>query len=186
VVKSKSLYIWFSAFRSAEHDLYDQVNSLIEKANGLWDERNTAALEQGELELPRMLPLVRLKASFDETFVTCYPHMLKKVDTTGVSAISNPIRFGQEFQGKIANPRDVLVFHRTKKSAGRNKVVVDQPELSIDDPTLTVSEKISRLRVQTLVKEFLGAQELQILGEPGMSVAIETFVDKDDTHAIQR
>ena len=65
-------------------------------------------------------------------------------------------------------------------------MVVDQPELSIDDPDLTISEKISRLRVQTLVKEFLGAQELQLLGEPAMSVAIETFVDKDDTHAIQK
>jgi double-strand break repair protein MRE11 len=64
-------------------------------------------------------------------------------------------------------------------------VVVDQPELSIDDPELSISEKISRLRVQTLVKEFLGAQELQLLGEHAMSAAIETFVDKDDTHAIQ-
>ena len=34
---------------------------LIEKANALWDERNTEAVKRGEVELPRMLPLIRLK-----------------------------------------------------------------------------------------------------------------------------
>lgn len=103
-----------------------------------------------------------------------------------MNSLSNPIRFGQEFQGKIANPRDLLVFHRAKKTASRSKVVVEQPELSIDDPELSLAEKISKLRVQTLVREFLGAQELQLLGEAAMSSAIETFVEKDDTHAIQK
>jgi len=38
--------------------------------------------------------------------------------------------------------------------------------------------------VGTLVKEYLAAQELQLLGESGMSDAIQMFVDKDDIHAI--
>ena len=38
-----------------------QVNELIEKANLLWDERNERAVAEGEDELPRMLPIVRLK-----------------------------------------------------------------------------------------------------------------------------
>ena len=50
---------------------------------------------------------------------------------------------------------------------------------------LSVAEKLSKIRVQTLVKEYLAAQELQLLGEVGMSDAIEMFVDKDDPHAIQ-
>ncbi|KAG6840299.1 meiotic recombination [Blastosporella zonata] len=109
-----------------------------------------------------------------------------KVDTTGVTATSNPIRFGQDFQGRIANPRDVLVFHRSKKPATRTgKVAIDQPELSIDDPTLSVSEKLAKVRVGTLVNEYLAAQELQLLGEGGMSDAIQMFVEKDDIHAIQ-
>ena len=107
------------------------------------------------------------------------------MDTTGVTETSNPIRFGQEFQGRIANPRDLLVFHRSKKSASRSaKVAIDQPELSIDDPDLTISEKLAKVRVGTLVKEYLAAQELQLLGENGMSDAIQMFVDKDDIHAI--
>lgn len=149
--------------------LTSQVNELIDKANEQWDERNARAIAEGEAELPRPLPLVRLK-----------------VDTTDVSEMSNPVRFGQEFQGRLANPRDVLTFHRSKKSAARGtKVKADQPELSIDDPELSISEKLSKVRVQTLVREYLAAQELQLLGETGMSDAIETFVDKDDTHAIQ-
>ncbi|KAI0640408.1 DNA repair exonuclease [Trametes meyenii] len=146
-----------------------KVNELIERANAEWDERNARAVSEGEPELPRPLPLVRLK-----------------VDTTGVSEMSNPVRFGQEFQGRIANPRDVLVFHRSRKGATRaSKIKADVPELSIDDPNLSTGEKLSKVRVQTLVREYLAAQELQLLGEGGMSDAIETFVEKDDIHAIQ-
>ncbi|KAF7969669.1 hypothetical protein HWV62_26723 [Athelia sp. TMB] len=145
-----------------------RVNTLIDKANAQWDERNDKAVMDGEEALDRMLPLIRLK-----------------VDTTGVTEMSNPIRFGQEFTGRIANPRDVLVFHRAKKSASKSKVIIDQPELSIDDPDLTTSEKLAKVRVATLVKEYLAAQELQLLGEAGMGDAIQMFVEKDDTHAIQ-
>ncbi|KAJ6588269.1 Mre11 DNA-binding presumed domain-containing protein [Mycena capillaripes] len=151
--------------------LKNKVNALIDQANAQWEERNTRAVEDGEEPLPPMLPLVRLK-----------------VDTTGVSEMSNPIRFGQEFQGRLANPRDVLVFHRAKKSAARSgKVVAEEPELEEDpaDADLTSSEKLARVRVATLVKKYLEAQELQLLGEMEMSDAIAMFVEKDDTHAIQ-
>lgn len=57
--------------------------------------------------------------------------------------------------------------------------------LSIDDPDVSTSEKLAKIRVQTLVREYLAAQELQLLGEGGMSDAIQTFVEKDDPHAIQ-
>lgn len=103
--------------------------------------------------------------------------------------MSNPIRFGQEFQGRIANPRDVLLFHRAKKGASRRGKgkggEVDEPELSIDDPNITTSEKLARVRVETLVREYLATQEMQLLGEGGMGDAIQTFVEKDDPHAIQ-
>lgn len=100
--------------------------------------------------------------------------------------MSNPVRFGQEFTGRVANPRDLLFFHRAKKAAARSKVFTDEPELSIDDPQLTAKEKLERVRVETLVREYLAAQELQLLGENGMSDAIQTFVDKDDIHSISR
>ncbi|KAJ7130325.1 Mre11 DNA-binding presumed domain-containing protein [Mycena epipterygia] len=140
-----------------------KVNALIEKANEQWEERNARAVEDGEEELPTMLPLVRLK-----------------VDTTGVSEMSNPIRFGQEFQGRLANPRDVLVVRRG------GKVSAAEPELEDDplDAGLSNEEKLARVRVGTLVKKYLEVQELQLLGEMEMSDAIAMFVE-DDTHAIQ-
>ena len=100
--------------------------------------------------------------------------------------MSNPVRFGQEFYGQVANPRDVLAFYRSKKGTRTGKIVIDQPELSIDDPELTTAEKLAKVRVETLVHEYLAAQEMQLLGEAGMSDAIETFVEKDDIHAIEQ
>ncbi|KIY62380.1 DNA repair exonuclease, partial [Cylindrobasidium torrendii FP15055 ss-10] len=149
--------------------LKKKVEALIEEANTQWDERVEQYRErEGDQfeDIPRMLPLIRLK-----------------VDTTGVSEMGNPHRFGQEFQGRLANPREVLVFTRAK-AARAAKVTVDQPELSIDDPNLSASEKLEKVRVSTLVKEFLAAQEPQLLGENGMADAIQMFVEKDDLHAI--
>jgi double-strand break repair protein MRE11 len=103
--------------------------------------------------------------------------------------MSNPIRFGQEFTGKIANPRDVLVFHRAKKSASR-RVVADEPELAglngEDDGDGHYNLVAGRVRVHSLVQEYLRVQEMQLLGEAGMSDAIQVFVEKDDTHAISK
>lgn len=103
--------------------------------------------------------------------------------------MSNPVRFGQEFAGKIANPRDVLVFHRAKKSAAR-RVVADEPKLTEFDGDEEGDglEKLAagRVRVHSLVQEYLRAQEMQLLGEAGMSDAIQIFVEKDDPHAISK
>ena len=101
--------------------------------------------------------------------------------------MSNPIRFGQEFTGKIANPRDVLVFHRAKKSATR-RVVADEPELGGLDGEEDGLDKLAagRVRVHSLVQEYLRVQEMQLLGEAAMSDAIQIFVEKDDIHAISK
>lgn len=114
--------------------------------------------------------------------------MIIQVDTTEVTEMSNPIRFGQEFTGRIANPRDVLLFHRSKKTSSRSRAAkndAEEPVLSIDDPDMPVSEKLARVRVGQLVREYLSVQEMQLLGEAGMGDAIQLFVEKDDSHAIQ-
>lgn len=41
--------------------LKKKVEELIVRANEQWDERNAKAVAEGETELPRMLPLIRLK-----------------------------------------------------------------------------------------------------------------------------
>jgi double-strand break repair protein MRE11 len=49
-----------------------KVNALIEKASVLWDERNTEAVKRGEAELPRMLPLIRLKVILSNARLKVY------------------------------------------------------------------------------------------------------------------
>ncbi|KAG8902357.1 meiotic recombination [Tulasnella sp. 403] len=147
--------------------LRSRVEALIKRAEDEWTERNNEAVENGDEPLDPMLPLVRLK-----------------VDTTGVAEMSNPIRFGQEFQGRVANPRDLLVFQRAKK-VNRKAVKADQPELTIDDPDMTIQEKLAHVRVSELVEEYLGAQELQLLGEHGMSDAVQVYIEKADPEAIK-
>jgi double-strand break repair protein MRE11 len=127
----------------------------------------------------RPLPLIRLK-----------------VDTTGVADMANPVRFGHEFTGRLANPRDVLAFHRsavrkgagtgTRRAHGKSAAPedIDIDAMVDSDEDLTPAEKLSRVRVQNLVRDYLMKEELQLLGETGMGDAIEVFVDKDDIHAI--
>lgn len=107
------------------------------------------------------------------------------MDTTGVTETINPVRLSQEFQGRVANPRDVFVFHRAKQSRGA-KVVMEKPELSIDNPDLTIEEKLAKVRMHTLVQEYLGAQQVQVLAEPGMSDALEIFMNKDDIRSFEK
>lgn len=80
---------------------------MIAKAAQEWNERNAEAVENGDEPLDPMLPLIRIK-----------------VDTTGVSEMSNPIRFGQEFQGRVANPKDLLVYSKAKKAAQKGTIPV--------------------------------------------------------------
>lgn len=40
---------------------------LIDKANDVWDRRNAQAVRDGDVELSRMLPLVRLKVAESPT-----------------------------------------------------------------------------------------------------------------------
>lgn len=78
--------------------LREKVNELIDRANAQWQEAQDLLPEEERLE-KRPLPLVRLKVVY------------------APNDLGNPIRFGQEFSGKIANPKDVLAY--TKKKAVR-------------------------------------------------------------------
>ena len=60
------------------------------------DEYEKRKAEDDDLE--EMLPLIRLK-----------------VEYTGFTSF-NTQRFGQPFVGRVANPKDILLFHRKRKS----------------------------------------------------------------------
>ncbi|PVF95145.1 DNA repair exonuclease [Serendipita vermifera] len=138
-----------------------RINEMIVEATREFRERNA---DLGKA-IPSMLPLIRLR-----------------VDTTGIPEMSNPQRLGLEFQGKIANPRDVIHFIRTK--ARNTKNIINQPELSIDQLDLNPKEKVDKVRVGQLVEEYLKAQEMRLLEPADMNEAIENYVEKEDSHAI--
>jgi double-strand break repair protein MRE11 len=76
-----------------------------------------------------MLPLIRLKVSYWGRNTTSADH---KVETTDAKEMTNPVRFGQDFIGRVANPRDILQYYRKKKQAERSKLPPTQsPEADI-------------------------------------------------------
>lgn len=46
-------------------------------------------------------------------------------------------------------------------------------------------ERIEKIKVETLVRQYLEAQTLQMLHENGIGHAVNAFVEKDDKHAIE-
>lgn len=38
--------------------------------------------------------------------------------------MTNPVRFGQDFIGRVANPRDILQYYRKKQAAERSKSIM--------------------------------------------------------------
>lgn len=90
-----------------------QVGELIKEAKRDWKERH----EDDEQETEMMLPLIRLKVGYRA--VKC--RRLRQVETTGAKEMSNPVRFGQDFIGKVANPRDILQYYRKKQATERSE-----------------------------------------------------------------
>jgi Mre11 DNA-binding presumed domain len=87
-----------------------QVNTLIEQANKLWDERNAKAAEDGEPELPRMLPLVRLKV-YSVPFLKVVlkkVYMLSLYRWTQQALQKPPIQFASDKNSKAVLPTLVI------------------------------------------------------------------------------
>lgn len=54
-----------------------------------------------------------------------------------------------------------------------------------DTSALTTSDRLSKLRMANLVRQYLQAQNLEVLVEGGLEDAVMRFVDKDDKDAIK-
>jgi hypothetical protein len=46
--------------------------------------------------------------------------LINQVETSEAKEMTNPVRFGQDFIGRVANPRDILQYYRRKKQAERS------------------------------------------------------------------
>ncbi|GAA5871171.1 hypothetical protein JCM3774_006812 [Rhodotorula dairenensis] len=153
--------------------LKSKVNELIERANKEWDE-----LHPDEDESDRLLPLIRLRVDYSGG-----------PDGNGYFEVGNPQRFGQDFVDKVANPRDVVQFHR-KSATRKAKVTMNQPDLkSLDAALLEATETgdnsgLEKVTVTSLVHEYLEAQNLNVLSESLIQNAVDEFVGKGDKDAV--
>nr|WJN24888.1 double-stranded break repair protein [Pseudozyma thailandica] len=139
-----------------------RVEGLIKRAKQEFEERWPGK------EMP--LPLVRLRVEYTN------------------QEISNPQRFGQEFAGKVANPKEVLQFTKRKalRSGRRDQDDANAPSAYVDveEEGLLPAERLAKVDVGKLVQEYLQAQNLDILNPEGLEGAVLNFVEKDDRDAI--
>ena len=149
---------------TSEHDAW--IQGLLERnVNEMIAEAVEPYRARGSPESDIPLPLIRLR-----------------VDYSGGFSTINGQRFGQKFVGKVANPNDLLQFHkslvRKKKEAegvvGRGGGAdVEVEEEAIGNPQLQ-----DQRRIEQLVNTNLTAG-LQLLSEMDMSNALDDFINRD-------
>ena len=109
----------------------------------------------------KMLPLIRLRVEYSGGFSTF-----------------NPGRFGLKFVDRIANPRDVLSFYRSRRQINK------KDQVDIINPTLP--ERLDPTKVDDLIEEYLKVQDLVVLSGKRFGKVLRHFVDKDDTNALPK
>jgi len=88
---------------------YFQVEEMIIRASKEFRKKSS--------KMPTM-PLIRLRVRV--ILGSGVPSKLthsQQVDYTGFSTV-NPQRFGQRFVGRVANPNEILLFHKKRNAAG--------------------------------------------------------------------
>lgn len=108
------------------------------------------------------------------------PLIRLKVEYSGYSTV-NPQRFGQRFVGRVANPNEILLFHKKRGMNPRARVDKEQDLLA----RATRPENLDDTRIEDLIGAFLGpTQTLEILPENELHLALHSFVEKDEKSAI--
>ncbi|KAL1527686.1 hypothetical protein AB1Y20_009072 [Prymnesium parvum] len=144
----------------------DQVNELLAQLA----ERTPEGAMDGHLAQLHAHPLVRLK-----------------VDYSGYSTC-NPQKFGQRFVDKVANPKDILLFQRTKVRRMQERAAALEAGGAASDQTGENEEEDPSNTIQCLVAEFLHntkSGQLRLLSEAELNQAVfHEFVLKDNKGAI--
>ena len=115
------------------------------------------------------------------------PLIRLRVDYTGGFGTINAQRFGQKFVGKVANPDDVVQFH--KSAARRRKeegaaAEAERARAAAEEEAVGNPVMADQRRIENLVSANL-AKGLQLLSENDLSNALDDFVNRDPS-AISR
>ena len=157
--------------------LENRVNAMIVRAGRKHRERHATNGRDDVDMLDRLnLPLIRLR-----------------VDYSGGFSTINPQRFGQKFVGKVANPHDILLFHKSQKKQRRDGVDVDEDMIDQEAAALEEEDALAdgmlenQRRIDRLVREHLSTSDgLQLLTPNDLSAALDDFVNRDEKAAISK
>jgi len=150
-----------------------RVNTMIDRAARKHRERH--APKEIDMTDRLNLPLIRLR-----------------VDYSGGFSTINPQRFGQKFVGKVANPHDVLLFHKSQKkrngvSNGVDEEMADGVDAEYEEDPQADGMLENQRRIDRLVREHLSTSEgLQLLTPNDLSAALDDFVNRDEKAAISK
>ncbi|XP_063061928.1 double-strand break repair protein MRE11 [Engraulis encrasicolus] len=113
------------------------------------------------------------------------PLIRLRVDYSGGFEMFNSSRFSQKFVERVANPKDIIHFIRTKQRREENKDELEE-ELDFEALMSRASDQLS-LRVEDLVNQYFQSSEkgLSLLSEQAMGKAVQEYVDKDERYAIE-
>jgi hypothetical protein len=111
-----------------------------------------------------------------------------KVEHTGFTTLNNQ-RFGSQFVGQVANPSDILLFHKRRggESAKGGKAAASRKKRSTAGLDVPVEpEDLEQINIEDLIVQNLANNEkkLELLDEKSMGEALEQYVDKKEARAI--
>jgi double-strand break repair protein MRE11 len=151
--------------------LEDEVRLMVlhakEKMQQVHQEAKVAGNDAGDEDSPLKYKL----AKPNEVLVRI------RVEHSGFTTLNNQ-RFGAKFVSEVANPSDILLFHRKKEANAYAQAGASKKRAALNKPI--APEELERTNMEDLVKEILTApeQKLHLLSEQALSLAMEEYVDK--------
>ncbi|KAK0547269.1 meiotic recombination [Tilletia horrida] len=137
--------------------LRDKVNDLVAQSIEDWNIEHA----EDDPRPKRMLPLIRLRVIYTN------------------QVVGNPVRFGQEFAGKVANPKEVLQFTKKSEKSKKPDGDGDDSMFDLDDREIVAAERLERIRIGTILEKLLEHQSMQILNPKEMQDAVLNYAEKD-------
>lgn len=113
-----------------------------------------------------LLPIVRLRVVYDSQI-----------------PMGNVARFGSEFAGRIANPKDALQLHLRRERAG--SAASKGGSAARFDMNMMPAEKLERVSLESLVVENLRAQTLDMLNASELQRSVMRYIEKDERTAVE-
>lgn len=159
-------------------------------AQAIWNALSSdveALIAQGEEEVRRRRRELAARGTQGQGLeAPSLPLVRLRVEHSGYETISGQ-SFGQQFAGRVANPEEVLLFHRR---GAANSAAVGSRKAAVSD-NLEIEEAPAGgddgVKIQDIIYKYIeGEQGLSILPEPDLNDAVQSFVHRAENGAIDQ